>query len=68
MDDICKVFDQTPAMMAFFLDNGDETDPMEGYILHVFVPADKRADVDRNDDKRREGTAALDAAITLIEG
>ena len=55
-------------MMAFFLDNGDETDPMEGYILHVFVPADKRADVDRNDDKRREVTAALDAAITLIEG
>ena len=67
MDDICKVFEQAPAMMAFFTEEG-ETEPMEGYILHVFVPADKRADVDRNDDKRREVPAALDAALALAEG
>ena len=67
MDDICKVFDQAPALMTFFTEDG-ETEPMEGYILSVFVPADKRDDVDRNDDKRREVTAALDAAITLVEG
>ena len=67
MDDICKVFEQAPAMMAFFTEEG-ETEPMEGYILHVFVPADKRADVDRNDDKRKEMTEIIDAAITAVEG
>ena len=68
MDDTCKVFEQSASTMTFFLSNGDETDPIDGYVLHVFVPADKVDDVDRNAANRREVTAALAAAIEAAGG
>tara|TARA_R110000824_G_scaffold8173_3_gene37024 strand:+ start:214 stop:420 length:207 start_codon:yes stop_codon:yes gene_type:complete len=68
MDEICKVFDQAATQMGFFLDNGDEVDPIDGYVLHIFVPADKVEDVDRNDPNRREVTAIIIAAIEAAGG
>ena len=69
MDEICKVAHCDVVNMAFFLEDGTETDVYEnGYLVQVCVPADKRADVDRNDDKRREMTEIIDAAIKLVEG
>ena len=38
---------------------GDEE--MEGVLMSVFVPDDRRDDLDRNDTTRREVTAALEA-------
>jgi|TARA_A100000172_G_scaffold67354_3_gene47065 hypothetical protein len=67
MNDICKVFEQASATMAFFTED-EETEPMEGYVLHVFVPLDKVEDVDRNDTKRREVTTAIADAITAAGG
>lgn len=34
---------------------------MEGVLMSVFVPDDRREDLDRNDVTRREVTAALEA-------
>ena len=67
MDDICKVFEQASATMAFFTEDG-ETEPMDGYVLHVFIPAAKTEDVDRNDAHRREVTAIMAAAIEAAGG
>ncbi len=67
MDEICKSLKCVKVKVSLIDDSGNESDT-DGYLMQIFVPLDKRADIDRNDDKRREVTAALDAAITLIEG
>lgn len=40
---------------------------MEGVLMSVFVPDDRRADLDRNDTSRREVTALLDAEVARAE-
>ena len=67
MDEICKSLKCVKVKVSLIDDSGNESDT-DGYLMQIFVPLDKRADIDRNDDKRREVTAALDAAITLVEG
>ena len=68
MDQICKVAHCNAVNMNFIETNGDESGCMDGYLVQIFIPLDKRADVDRNDDKRREMTEIIDAAITAVEG
>ena len=69
MDKICRVSGDPQILSLSYIDeNGDESPVIEGWMVDVFIPLDKRADVDRNDDKRREVTAALDAALALAEG
>lgn len=68
MDEICKVFQCQTTRMSFFDEEGNESDRMDGYAVELFVPLDRRPDVDRNDDLRRELTAAIDAAIVIAEG
>ncbi len=41
---------------------------MEGTTVEVFVPNERRADIDRNDDLRRELAEKIDQAITSIGG
>jgi len=53
--------------MSFFDEEGNESERMEGYAIELFVPLDKRSDVDRNDDLRKEMSEAVDAAITIVE-
>lgn len=67
MDDLCKVFQCQSGTMSFFDEQGNESDRLDGYIVEVFIPSDQREDVDRNDTKRREVTAAIDAAIAVVE-
>ena len=40
---------------------------MEGILMSVFVPDDRRDDLDRNDTTRREVTALLEAEVARIE-
>mgnify|MGYP003624216125 CR=1 FL=1 len=68
MDEICKVAHCSAVNMSFFLEDGTETDGLDGYLVQVFIPLDKRADIDRNDESRREVTEIIDAALTLTEG
>ena len=67
MDDLCKVFQCQSGAMSFFDEQGNESDRLDGYIVELFIPSDQREDVDRNDTKRREVTAAIDAAIAVVE-
>ena len=50
-----------------FLEDG-ATPRMEGTMLEVFIPNERRGDVDRNDTLRRELAGALDTAIAAQEG
>jgi hypothetical protein len=68
MDELCKVSMCTTGKMSFFDEEGNMTDPIDGYILEVFVPTERRADIDRNDELRREVTDKIDTAITSIGG
>ena len=57
------------AIYAHIVDEeGSLTPDMEGFMVEVFVPDDRSADIDRNDVFRREITAVIAAAITEIEG
>tara|TARA_R110002153_G_scaffold13959_3_gene51365 strand:- start:878 stop:1069 length:192 start_codon:yes stop_codon:yes gene_type:complete len=40
---------------------------MDGVLMSVFVPDDRRDDLDRNDVTRREVTALLEAEVARIE-
>ena len=69
MDKICQVSGEPYLVSLSYIDeNGDESPVIEGWIVDVFVPLDKRADVDRNYDKRKEMAEIIDAAITAVEG
>ncbi len=45
--------------VTMIFDNED----MEGVLMSVFVPDDRREDLDRNDVTRREVTAALETEV-----
>jgi hypothetical protein len=47
--------------------DGTETDHQPGTMLEIFVPDERREDVDRNADMREELSEAIDAAITVVE-
>mgnify|MGYP003109450767 CR=1 FL=1 len=68
MDEICKVAHCDAINLNFIESNGDESGPIEGYLVQVFVPAAKTEDVDRNDAHRREVTAIMAAAIEAAGG
>ena len=55
-------------LYVHFNDDGTETPRMEGTTIEVFVPNERRADIDRNDDLRRELAEKIDQAITSIGG
>ena len=67
MDEICKSLKCVKVKISLVDDSGNESDT-EGYLMQIFVPLDKRDDIDRNDENRRQVTEIMDAAITLIEG
>jgi hypothetical protein len=67
MDEICKPLKCVKVKISLVDDSGNESDT-EGYLMQIFVPLDKRDDIDRNDENRRQVTEIMDAAITLIEG
>lgn len=46
------------AQRVTLIADGEE---MEGILMSVFVPDDRREDLDRNDTTRREVTASLEA-------
>jgi len=46
----------------------DGTDLEAALHILITIPADRRADVDRNDTTRRELTAIIEAAIAATEG
>tara|TARA_R100000988_G_scaffold86759_1_gene49628 strand:- start:1134 stop:1337 length:204 start_codon:yes stop_codon:yes gene_type:complete len=46
----------------------DETPRMPGRMIEVFIPDERRADVDRNSDMRAELSSIVDAAIVASEG
>ena len=49
-----------------FNEDDTVTEFMDGFMVDVFVPASRVADVDRNDTLRREITAAIKAAIDSV--
>jgi|TARA_A100000172_G_scaffold78301_1_gene63708 hypothetical protein len=67
MDEICKSLKCVKVKISLVDDSGNESDT-DGYLMQIFVPLDKRAEIDRNDENRRALTEILDAAITLVEG
>ena len=48
--------------------DGTDTDHQPGVMVEVFVPDERRADIDRNADMRTEVSEKIDAAITAFEG
>jgi hypothetical protein len=67
MDELCKVSMCQTGAMSFFDDDGNQSGTYQGYVIEMFVPLDRRSDVDRNDDLRKEMSEAVDAAITIVE-
>ena len=49
MDEICKVAHCSAVNMSFFLEDGTETDGLDGYLVQVFIPLDKRREPSRSD-------------------
>ena len=50
-----------------FLEDGD-TPRMPGTMIEVFIPDERRSDVDRNAAMREELSEKIDAAITAAGG
>jgi len=68
MDEIIYVAGGHVSNYQQFKADGTATDFMDGYMIEVFVPESRKDDVDRNDERRREVTEKIDAAITLLGG
>jgi len=67
MADIIYVSRVREVEYTHFLEDG-ETPRMSGRMVEIFIPDERRDDVDRNDTQRRELTGLLDAAITAVGG
>ena len=48
-------------------EDGTGIEHERGVVVEVFVPDDRRADIDRNTDTRAEVSEKIDAAITAFE-
>jgi hypothetical protein len=67
MADIAYISSVRETEYTHFLDD-DETPRMPGRMIEVFIPDERRADVDRNADMREELSQKIDAAITAAGG
>ena len=65
MADIAYISSTRTTEYTHFLEDGD-TPRMPGTMIEVFIPDERRADVDRNTDMRAELSEKIDAAITLL--
>ena len=69
MGAICRVSGPPQIIsLSYIDDDGNESPVIEGWMVDVFIPMEKREDVDRNDTNRREVTQIIDAAITAVGG
>ncbi len=67
MADLAYISSVRVTEYTHFLEDGD-TPRMPGRMIEVFIPDERRADVDRNSDMRAELSSIVDAAIVASEG
>jgi hypothetical protein len=67
MADLAYISSVRVTEYTHFLEDG-ETPRMPGRMIEVFIPDERRADVDRNSDLRAELSSIVDAAIVASEG
>lgn len=67
MADLAYISSVRVTEYTHFLEDG-ETPRMPGRMIEVFIPDERRADVDRNSDMRAELSSIVDAAIVASEG
>ena len=67
MADIAYISSVRVTEYTHFLEEGD-TPRMPGRIVEVFIPDERRSDVDRNAAMREELSEKIDAAITAAGG
>ena len=67
MADLAYISSVRVTEYTHFLEDG-ETPRMPGGMIEVFIPDERRADVDRNSDMRAELSSIVDAAIVASEG
>ena len=68
MDELIYITGKYFTSYQHFNPDDTVTEFMDGYMIDVFIPATRVDDVDRNDDLRREVTAAIKAAIDSVIG
>jgi hypothetical protein len=66
MDELVYITGKYQTSYQHFNEDDTVTEFMDGFMVDVFVPASRVADVDRNDTLRREITAAIKAAIDSV--
>jgi len=67
MADIAYISSVRVTEYTHFIDD-DETPRMAGRMVEVFIPDERRADVDRNADMREELSTIIDDALTAAGG
>ena len=67
MADLAYISSVRVTEYTHFLEDG-ETPRMPGRMIEVFIPDERRADVERNSDMRAELSSIVDAAIVASEG
>jgi len=67
MADIAYISSVRETEYTHFLEDGD-TPRMPGTMIEVFIPDERRSDIDRNTDMRAELSEKIDAAITAVGG
>lgn len=65
MADLAYISSVRVTEYTHFLEDGD-TPRMPGVTVEVFIPDERRADVDRNTDMRSKLSEKIDAAITAV--
>lgn len=67
MADLAYISSVRVTEYTHFLEDG-ETPRMPGRMIEVFIPDERRSDVDRNAAMREELSEKIDAAITAVGG
>jgi hypothetical protein len=67
MADLAYISSVRVTEYTHFLESGD-TPRMPGTMVEVFIPDERRDDVDRNTDMRAKLSEKIDAAITAVGG
>ena len=67
MADLAYISSVRATEYTHFLEDGD-TPRMPGRMIEVFIPDERRSDVDRNAAMREELSEKIDAAITAAGG
>ena len=68
MADIAYISSVRVTEYTHFIDDDDETPRMAGRMVEVFIPDERRADVDRNANMREELSTIIDDALTAAGG